>query len=89
MHAFQLRQPKPEIMLRIDGFSPSIKFAPLLTFACSKAEQSPKKTTSDTKIHPGNDPMAKPTHKVKKANHGKRPANNRGRKAKKKRIKTP
>jgi hypothetical protein len=33
--------------------------------------------------------MAKPTHKVKKANHGKRPANNRGRKAKKKRIKTP
>ena len=22
--------------------------------------------------------MAKPTHKVKKANHGKRPANNRG-----------
>ncbi len=33
--------------------------------------------------------MAKPTHKVKKANHGKRPANNLGRKAKKKKIKTP
>ncbi len=33
--------------------------------------------------------MAKPTHKVKKANHGKRPANNRGRKAKKSKIKTP
>jgi hypothetical protein len=33
--------------------------------------------------------MAKPSHKVKKANHGKRPANNRGRKAKNKKIKTP
>jgi len=33
--------------------------------------------------------MAKPSHKVKKANHGKRPANNRGRKIKNKRIKTP
>jgi len=35
------------------------------------------------------DIMAKPSHKVKKANHGKRPANNRGRKAKNKKIKTP
>jgi hypothetical protein len=75
-------------MIRIGRFSPSTKFSPLLVFHCSKAEQSPK-TTSDTKIHHGNYPMAKPTHKVKKANHGKRPANNRGRKAKKKRIKTP
>jgi hypothetical protein len=33
--------------------------------------------------------MAKPSHKVKKANHGKRPANNRGRKIKNKKIKTP
>jgi hypothetical protein len=33
--------------------------------------------------------MAKPNHKLKKANHGKRPANNRGRKAKHKKIKTP
>ena len=33
--------------------------------------------------------MAKPQHKVKKANHGKRPANAKARKAKKKKIKTP
>ncbi len=33
--------------------------------------------------------MAKPTHKVKKANHGKRPANAKARKAKRKKIKTP
>ena len=32
--------------------------------------------------------MAKPTHKLKKANHGKRPANNRPRKEKKKQIRT-
>lgn len=33
--------------------------------------------------------MAKPHHKVKKANHGKRPANAKARKAKRKKIKTP
>ncbi|MGI9515815.1 MAG: 50S ribosomal protein bL37 [Pirellulaceae bacterium] len=33
--------------------------------------------------------MAKPQHKVKKANHGKRPANAKARKAKRKKIKTP
>lgn len=32
--------------------------------------------------------MAKPHRKVKKANHGKRPANAKGRKAKRKLIKT-
>jgi len=32
--------------------------------------------------------MAKPTRKVKKANHGKRPANNRGRKARRKAVRT-
>ncbi len=33
--------------------------------------------------------MAKPSRKVKKANHGKRPANAKSRKAKRKKIKTP
>ena len=33
--------------------------------------------------------MAKPKHKVKKANHGKRPANNKARKAKAKKLRTP
>jgi len=33
--------------------------------------------------------MTKPNHKVKKANQGKRPANNKARKAKTKKIKTP
>lgn len=33
--------------------------------------------------------MAKPHRKVKKANHGKRPANAKARKAKRKKIKTP
>ena len=33
--------------------------------------------------------MAKPTHKVKKANHGKRPANNLKRKERRKKIRTP
>ena len=33
--------------------------------------------------------MAKPQHKVKKANHGKRPASAKARKAKRKKIKTP
>ena len=33
--------------------------------------------------------MAKPSHKVKKANHGKRPANAQARKRKRKKIKTP
>ena len=32
--------------------------------------------------------MAKPTRKLKKANHGRRPANNRARKAKRRLIKT-
>ena len=32
--------------------------------------------------------MAKPHHKVKKANHGKRPANAKARKARRKKIKT-
>lgn len=32
--------------------------------------------------------MAKPHHKVKKANHGKRPANAKGKKAKRKLIRT-
>jgi hypothetical protein len=32
--------------------------------------------------------MAKPTRKLKKANHGARPANNRARKAKAKKIRT-
>jgi len=34
------------------------------------------------------EPMARPTRKIKKANHGKRPANNRGRKARRKAIRT-
>lgn len=33
--------------------------------------------------------MAKPGRKTKKANHGKRPANAKARKAKRKKIKTP
>ncbi len=33
--------------------------------------------------------MAKPGRKVKKANHGKRPANAKARKGKRKKIKTP
>jgi hypothetical protein len=33
--------------------------------------------------------MAKPGRKTKKANHGKRPANARARKAKRKKVKTP
>ncbi|MFV2069104.1 MAG: 50S ribosomal protein bL37 [Pirellulales bacterium] len=32
--------------------------------------------------------MAKPKHKIKKANHGKRPANSRVRKEKRHRVKT-
>ncbi len=32
--------------------------------------------------------MAKPTRKIKKANHGARPANSRTRKAKRQRVKT-
>jgi hypothetical protein len=32
--------------------------------------------------------MAKPHHKLKKANHGRRPANAKARKAKRKKIKT-
>lgn len=32
--------------------------------------------------------MAKPSRKIKKANHGKRPANSRTRKEKRQRIKT-
>ncbi len=32
--------------------------------------------------------MAKPQHQVKKANHGKRPANGKARKAKRRAIKT-
>ncbi len=32
--------------------------------------------------------MAKPKHKVKKANHGKRPANAKGRKGRRKNIRT-
>ena len=32
--------------------------------------------------------MSKPAHKVKKANHGKRPANAKGRKAKRQRVRT-
>ncbi|WP_390621586.1 50S ribosomal protein bL37 [Roseimaritima sediminicola] len=32
--------------------------------------------------------MAKPHHKVKKANHGKRPANAKGRKARRRKLKT-
>jgi hypothetical protein len=32
--------------------------------------------------------MSKPNHKVKKANHGKRPANAKARKAKRAKIKT-
>lgn len=32
--------------------------------------------------------MAKPKHKVKKANHGKRPANAQARKAKRRKVKT-
>ncbi|WP_390173898.1 50S ribosomal protein bL37 [Roseimaritima ulvae] len=32
--------------------------------------------------------MAKPHHKVKKANHGKRPANAKARKARRKKLKT-
>ena len=33
--------------------------------------------------------MSKPQHKLKKANHGRRPANNQARKAKRKKIRTP
>ena len=33
--------------------------------------------------------MSKPGRKIKKANHGKRPANAKARKAKRKKIKTP
>lgn len=33
--------------------------------------------------------MAKPHRKLKKANHGKRPANAKARKSKRKKIKTP
>ncbi len=33
--------------------------------------------------------MAKPTHKVKKANHGKRPSNNLKRKEKRKKLRLP
>lgn len=33
--------------------------------------------------------MSKPQHKVKKANHGKRPSNAKARKAKRKHIRTP
>ncbi len=33
--------------------------------------------------------MAKPQRKIKKANHGRRPANARARKAKRKKIRTP
>lgn len=33
--------------------------------------------------------MAKPQRKVKKANHGKRPANAKGRKSKRKRLRLP
>jgi len=33
--------------------------------------------------------MAKPKHKVKKANHGKRPASAQARKKKRKHIRTP
>lgn len=32
--------------------------------------------------------MSKPNHKVKKANHGKRPANAKGRKSKRKQVRT-
>jgi len=32
--------------------------------------------------------MAKPTRKLKKANHGRRPANNQARKAKRRKIRT-
>jgi len=32
--------------------------------------------------------MAKPNHKIKKANHGRRPASSKARKAKRKHIKT-
>ena len=32
--------------------------------------------------------MTKPNHKVKKANHGKRPASSKARKAKRKKIRT-
>jgi hypothetical protein len=32
--------------------------------------------------------MAKPRHKLKKANHGKRPANGRTRKAKRRKVRT-
>ena len=32
--------------------------------------------------------MAKPRHKLKKANHGKRPANARARKAKRRKVRT-
>jgi len=32
--------------------------------------------------------MAKPQHKIKKANHGRRPASSKARKAKRKHIKT-
>ena len=70
------------------GFSALTMLAALLRFRCPLVEIFAEKTIqtndqAETRF------MAKPTHKVKKANHGKRPANNRGRKAKKKRIKTP
>ena len=32
--------------------------------------------------------MSKPSRKIKKANHGRRPANNKARKAKRKKIRT-
>jgi hypothetical protein len=32
--------------------------------------------------------MSKPGHKIKKANHGKRPANSKARKQKRQRVKT-
>jgi len=38
--------------------------------------------------HPEVNDMAKPHHKLKKANHGQRPANGKARKAKRKKIKT-
>jgi hypothetical protein len=41
-------------------------------------------------IEPTNfeDPMTKPHHKLKKANHGSRPANAKARKAKRKKVRT-
>jgi hypothetical protein len=38
--------------------------------------------------HKGNRPVAKPDRKIKKANHGKRPASSKARKSKRRAVRT-